>query len=115
MEIDIKKLLIIVLAIIILIIVVVININHKENIESIQMQESEIIYEKDEQSGEYIIYDKNSGDEITRVNDESAIEVYKDNPNYNTKMKSTDPDFIEPYENEGEYIPDVMSVPDIQQ
>ncbi len=42
----------------------------------------------DETKGEYIIYDKITGEERARVLDEISVQIYLDNPDYNLELPS---------------------------
>ena len=81
--------LIIVVAIILIIICLVagnINKNTKENVAGNDEKDREITYNTvtNELTGaeEYIVYDKDTGKEITRVDEEHQLKIYEIDPDY---------------------------------
>ena len=81
--------LVIVVAIILIIVCLVagnINKNAKENVVGNDEKDREITYNTvtNELTGteEYIVYDKDTGKEITKVNEEYQLKIYEIDPNY---------------------------------
>ncbi|MBO5397850.1 MAG: hypothetical protein J6A36_02820 [Clostridia bacterium] len=81
--------LVIVIAVILIIVCLVagnINKNAKENVAESNEKDREITYNTvtNELTGteEYIVYDKDTGKEITRVDEEHQLKIYEIDPNY---------------------------------
>ncbi len=74
--------LLIILVIVIIFCVFILNKNKTQ----INEQEENLEYRQDENTGEYIIYDEESGDEKIRVENESEIQMYLDNPDFDIKL-----------------------------
>ena len=82
--------LVIVVAIVLIIVCVVVGNNKKQESDIItqetEQQVKEIAYNTviNEETGEeeYVVYDKDTGKEITRVKEEYQLEIYKVDPNY---------------------------------
>lgn len=81
--------LVIVVAIILIIVCLVagnINKNAKENLAESNEKDREIAYNTvtNELTGteEYVVYDKDTGKEITRVDEEHQLKIYELDPNY---------------------------------
>ncbi len=74
--------LLIILVIVIIFCVFILNKNKTQ----INEQEENLEYRQDENTGEYIIYDEESGEEKIRVENESEIQMYLDNPDFDIKL-----------------------------
>lgn len=74
--------LLIILVIVIIFCVFILNKNKTQ----INEQEENLEYRQDENTGEYIIYDEENGDEKIRVENESEIQMYLDNPDFDIKL-----------------------------
>lgn len=74
--------LLIILVIVIIFCIFILNKNKTQ----INEQEENLEYRKDENTGEYIIYDEESGEEKIRVENESEIQMYLDNPDFDIKL-----------------------------
>lgn len=74
--------LLIILVIVIIFCIFILNKNKTQ----INEQEENLEYRQDENTGEYIIYDEESGDEKIRVENESEIQMYLDNPDFDIKL-----------------------------
>lgn len=81
-----KKMYVFLIIILILLILFFININKVKNAET---QETSIISYKEIEENKYEIYDSNN-ELITTVNDKGALEIYKDDPNYDPKISTPD-------------------------
>jgi len=46
---------------------------------------------KDEETGEYVVYDKNTGDEIARSFEENDLYIYEIDPEFNPKRPESVP------------------------
>lgn len=82
-----NKLVILIALILIVVCLVAQNKNNSEqNIISSEEQIREVSYNEvtNEVTGEkeYVVYDKDTGEEITRVEEEYQLEIYKVDPNY---------------------------------
>lgn len=80
-----RKYSLILLIIIVIFIIFCIFILNKNKIQ-IDKQEENLEYRQDEDTGEYIIYDKESREEKIRVENESEIQMYLDNPDFDIKL-----------------------------
>lgn len=74
--------LLIILVIVIIFCIFILNKNKTQIAE----QEENLEYKQDENTGEYIIYDEESGEEKIRVENESEIQMYLDNPDFDIKL-----------------------------
>ena len=86
------KIIIIAILAIVIVALVVVNTGHKKVVENDKTSTTvaEKPYTKlDKETGEYIVYDTN-GEEITRVTDEAAAQIYIDNPDYDPKLPAGD-------------------------
>ena len=87
------KIIIVAVLVVVIVALVVVTTSHKkveENNEKANTTVAEKPYTKlDEETGEYIVYDTN-GEEITRVTDEAAAQIYIDNPDYDPKLPAGD-------------------------
>ena len=96
-----KVKIIIIAVLVVVIIALVVNNNSKKASEKASTNEttkSQAYTEYDEESGLYVVYDEN-GEEITRVSDEAAAQIYIDNPDYDPKLPAGDYSGTEDYEN----------------
>lgn len=93
---NIKKIILIICAILIIICGYKLLSNQSNKIENKSDGTIQgIEYSLDEETGEYVIYNQDTGEEITRVDNEDAVQIYIDNPNYDDRMRSKDADFID--------------------
>lgn len=66
----------------------------KQNLSEVSIDEFEekiitgII--QDNETNEYIVYNKKTGEEIARSSDESSLYIYTIDPNYNPKLSNTE-------------------------
>lgn len=75
-----------ILLIILLIVIIFCIFILNKNKTQINEQEENLEYRQDENTGEYIIYDEESGEEKIRVENESEIQMYLDNPDFDIKL-----------------------------
>lgn len=81
-----KKIYVFLIIILILLILFFININKVKNAKT---QETSTISYKEVEENKYEIYDSDN-ELITTVNDKGALEIYKDDPNYDPKISTPD-------------------------
>ena len=81
-----KKMYVFLIIIFVLLILFFITINKVKNAET---QEVNTISYKEVGENKYEIYDSNN-ELITTVNDKGALEIYKDDPNYDPKISTPD-------------------------
>ena len=80
-----RKYSLILLIILLIVIIFCVFILNKTKTQ-INEQEENLEYRQDESTGEYIIYDKESGEEKIRVENESEIQMYLDNSDFDIKL-----------------------------
>jgi FtsZ-interacting cell division protein ZipA len=83
------KIIIIVVAVVIIVALIINGVNNSKKSDenaNTNTSNTNITYEQDNETGEYIIYNKETGEEITRVTDEAEIKIYEDNPDYDPKL-----------------------------
>ncbi|MBR2290394.1 MAG: hypothetical protein IJ867_07460 [Clostridia bacterium] len=88
-----KRILILVILIIIILIGIVLlrkrkKVIHVENEISERIKVSNVV--QDEQTGEYVIYNLETGEEIARSEDEVSLYIYTLDPNYDPKSSASD-------------------------
>jgi FtsZ-interacting cell division protein ZipA len=97
------KIIIIVVAVVVIIALIINKVNKSKTTNettSTANTTTSVTYEQDEETGEYIIYNKETGEEITRVTDEAEIKIYEDNPDYDPKLPTSDVDYTNEIEEE---------------
>lgn len=86
-----KKNIIILIVISIFLVVIIRKIIVKANTNNLSENEFDIEISnivRDEQTGEYVIYDVKTGMEVRRSQDEADLYIYEVNPDYNPRMQS---------------------------
>jgi FtsZ-interacting cell division protein ZipA len=93
-----RDIIVAIIAIVLVIVIISVVINKKNKDKGTSEQTSEdtnITYELDENTAEYVIYDKETGTEITRVDEEGAVKTFEENPDFDPKLNSSDPSFVD--------------------
>jgi FtsZ-interacting cell division protein ZipA len=91
-----RDIIVAIIAIVLVIIIIIVVINKKDKGTSEQTTEyTNITYELDNNTNEYVIYDKETGAEITRVDEEGAVKTFEENPDFDPKLNSSDPSFVD--------------------
>lgn len=88
-----KKFLIGIGIIILIIIICLIKNKREQKIADINQNNEKIFYTDicyDEDTGEYYIYDENTGEEITRNRDKESLYIYSSDSDYNPRTPSSD-------------------------